>query len=68
VAITDLLRQSYLAQIGARPGDIIRQIDEMTITDVNDFNKAVIKYRTKSSVVILLQRQSQLYYITVKLG
>jgi len=68
VVITELVRQSYLAQIGARPGDVIRQIDEMTIKDLGDFKKAVIKYRTKSSVVMLLQRESQLYYITVKLG
>jgi len=68
VVITELVRQSYLAQIGAQPGDIIRQIDEMTIKDLTDFKKAVIKYRTKSSVVMLLQRESQLYYITVKLG
>lgn len=67
VMITDVFPGSYLAEIRVRPGDIIRRIDEMTINNVNDFQKAVIRYRNKSSVVILLQRGDQGYYITLRL-
>jgi S1-C subfamily serine protease len=67
VLISELQRQSYLAAIGVRPGDIIRQIDEITVKNSKDFEKAIVKYRQKKSVVILLQREDQLYYITVKL-
>jgi len=67
VVISDLHPQSYLARIGASPGDIIRQMNDITINNIKDFEKAVIKYRQKSSVVILLQRGNQLYNITVKL-
>lgn len=67
VIISELDRQSYLARIGVQPGDIIRQIDDVTIKNNNDFEKAIIKYRNKTSVVILLQRGNQLYYITVRL-
>ena len=65
--ITDLHPKSYLAGIGAKPGDIIRQINDITITNIKDFEKAIIKYRQKTSIVILLQRGNQLYNITVKL-
>jgi Do/DeqQ family serine protease len=67
VLITDLQRQSYLARIGVRPGDVIRQMDEITIKNVEDFKKAIIKYRHKAALVFLLQRSDQLYNITVKL-
>jgi Do/DeqQ family serine protease len=67
VVISEVNRQSYLARIGVKPGDIIRQIDEMTVSNIKDFEKAVVKYRHKKSVVILLQRGDQSYYITVKL-
>ena len=67
VVISDLHRQSYLSRIGARPGDIIRQLNDITVKNIKDFEKAVIKYRQKSSVVVLLQRGNQLYHITVKL-
>jgi Do/DeqQ family serine protease len=67
VLISDLNRQSFLARIGARPGDVIRQIDDITIKNINDFEEAIIKYRQKNSFVIVLQRGDQLYNITVKL-
>jgi len=67
VVITEINRNSYLAHIGARPGDVIRQVDELTIKNINDFKKAIVKYRNKTSLIIVLQRQDQLYNITVKL-
>jgi len=67
VLISEIHRQSFLAQIGVRPGDVIRQMDDITIKNIKDFENAIIKYRQKSSVVILLQRGDQLYNITVKL-
>jgi Do/DeqQ family serine protease len=67
VLISDVNRQSFLAHIGARPGDVIRQIDDMPIKNIKDFEQAIIKYRQKNSLVIVLQRGDQLYNITVKL-
>ena len=66
VVISEIDGDSYLARIGARPGDVIRQIDDETIADKTDFKKAMVKYRQKQSVVVLLQRGDQGYYITVK--
>lgn len=67
VVISELNRQSYLYNIGARPGDVIRQIGGVIIKNKKDFTKAVVKYRQKRSVVILLQRGDQSYYITIRL-
>ena len=68
VVISKIKKQSYLARIGAEPGDVIRQIDDYTIQDGQDFNKAIVKFRRKDSLVLLLQRGDQGYYITVNLG
>jgi len=68
VIIVKIKNQSYLAHIGAEPGDVIRQIDDYSIQDKDDFKKAMIKFRNKNSVVLLLQRGGQGYYITVNLG
>ena len=43
-------------------------MDDIEIKNTKDFKKAVVKYRKKSSVVILLQRDNQLYNVTVKLS
>ncbi len=68
VMIASVKPESYLGRIGAEAGDVIRQIDEYTIQNREDFKKAVVKFRQKSSVVLLLQRGDQGYYITVNLG
>ncbi len=67
VLISDINPNSYLASIGARPGDVIRKIDDYPIANTEDFKKAIIKYRQKNSVVLLLRRGDQGYYITVNL-
>ena len=67
VVISKIRKNSYLARIGAEPGDVIRQIDDAVIRNSEDFKKAIIKYRRKNSVVLLLQRGEQGYYITVNL-
>ena len=67
VYITDLAPDGYLAGIGVRPGDVIRKINEITVSDVDAFKKAVAAYREKSSVVMLVQRQGYLYNLSVKI-
>jgi S1-C subfamily serine protease len=67
VVILKIKANSYLDRIGAKAGDVIRQIDDYTIQTSEDFKKAVIKSRRKNSVVLLLQRGEQGYYITVTL-
>jgi Do/DeqQ family serine protease len=67
VVISKMKKNSYLASIGARPGDVIRRIDDHTIQNRDAFNKTIIKYRSKKSMVLLLQRGDQGYYITVTL-
>jgi len=48
VMISDLKKNSDLAEIGARPGDVIRQIDDYSIKNSEDFKKAIIKFRNKN--------------------
>ncbi len=66
VVITEINPQCDLARIGVKPGDIIRQINDTDIASVDDFKKAIVKYRWKGSMVVLIQRGGQGYYITVK--
>jgi Do/DeqQ family serine protease len=65
VVISNVSPQSYLAEIGVDVGDVIRQLDDQTITSVEDFKKAIIKSRQKKTLVVLVQRGGQGYYITV---
>jgi Do/DeqQ family serine protease len=67
VVISEIKSGSYLASIGARPGDVIRQIDDTSTPTREEFRKALVKSRQKSSLVLLIQRGEQGYYVTVSL-
>jgi serine protease Do len=67
VVVSEVKDGSHLARIGARPGDVIRQIDDAGISTREEFGKAVVKSRHKRSVVLLIQRGEQGYYVTVGL-
>ena len=63
VLIIKLQRGSHLNRIGVRPGDIIRQMDEVRVDTLADFKAAIVKYRNRRSVVLLIQRDGNLYHI-----
>ncbi len=65
VVISEVKEGSHLARIGARPGDVIRQVDDAAVGSSENFRKAVIKSRLKTSVVLLIQRGEQGYHVTV---
>jgi len=67
VMISKIHRSSYLARIGVDVGDVILQINEFVIKDHGDYQKALIKYRNKTSVLMLIQRGFDQYYIRVHL-
>ena len=67
VMISEVRAGTSLARVGARAGDVIRQIDDVGVSNTEEFNKAIVKFRTKNSLVLLIQRGEQGYYVTVSL-
>jgi S1-C subfamily serine protease len=64
--VAELRRGSYLDGIGVRPGDVIRKINEVVVRTLDDFKKAVTRYRHKDSAVLVIQRGNDQYYVTMK--
>jgi Do/DeqQ family serine protease len=67
VMISEMARNARLFSIGVRPGDWIRRINDMPIDTHEDFNKALITYRSNRSLVLLITRNGKGYYITLEL-
>jgi S1-C subfamily serine protease len=67
VVVTKIKKDGHLARSGVKPGDVIRQLGDLKVSRTADFYRAVVKYRNQDSVVILLQRANQRYYITLAL-
>ena len=68
VVITDLRSETYLSRIGAAPGDVILQMANQSIAGREDFYNAMIEYRQKGNLLLLLQREGQVYYLTVQMA
>lgn len=51
--------------VGLEAGDLLKQIYRFSITDMNDFRKAIFKVRNLESVVVLIQRGARGYYVTL---
>jgi Do/DeqQ family serine protease len=65
--VTAIRPNSALVRSGVKPGDTIRQIEDLSIADPEDFYRAVVRYRKKETVVVLLQRKTQRYFITIRM-
>ncbi len=67
-AVVTLVRKnSALDRSGVKPGDVIRQVEDLPITGPEDFYRAVVRCRKKDTIVVLLQRRTQRYFITIRM-
>lgn len=67
VVISKVRPRSYVQSIGLREGDVISHINDMDVRNVEDFNKAIVKYRRSGAITLLVVRGHLGYYITLKL-
>lgn len=68
VVITEIRQEAYLTRVGAAPGDLIVQLDDQRTPDLEAFIDAMIKSRLRSSTLVLVQRGTQIYHLTVPLA
>lgn len=66
VVITQIQKKSPAHQVGLEPGDVIRQIEGIQITDLNDFRSVLMKLSRETHVVFLVQRRNRGYYVTLE--
>jgi serine protease Do len=66
VVVTQVVRDSASGQIGLVPGDVIRQFNQNKIRNQEDFNKAILDAGNRDSALLLVQRGSNGYYVTLE--
>ena len=58
---------SQAESIGLAPGDIVRGINDLSFTKKEDFKEAVIRYRLKEKITVIIQRGWRIYSISFKM-
>lgn len=67
VVVVDVLPRSPAQRIGIKPGDVVRQVNRFSVKDIEDFRKAILRARTSETIVLLIQRGRNGYYVTIEL-
>jgi serine protease Do len=66
VVVVKIETGSRLFEAGIRPGDIILQINQKTITSLEDYKKITPKIKAKERLLLLLRRKGQDLFVTVR--
>jgi S1-C subfamily serine protease len=57
---------SQADKIGLAPGDLVRGINDLSVTTKEDFQKAILRYRHKERITVRIQRGWTVYSIPFK--
>ncbi len=57
---------SRLYEAGIRPGDILLQINQKSISSMEDYKQAVSRIKAKDRVLLLIRRKSEDLFVTVR--
>jgi serine protease Do len=63
LVIAEIKKGSQAERIGLKHGDIVRGINDVTVTSEDDFKDAIIKYRLKERITVLIQRGWTVYSV-----
>ena len=66
VVVTKVHPDRPSGKVGIRPGDIIRQMNDNKIRNLGEFNTAILEAGKLSSVLLLVQRGRNSYYVTLE--
>jgi Do/DeqQ family serine protease len=67
LVIVGVKEGSQADKIGIEPGDLVRGINDLSISNKQDFTRAVIRYRLKEQVTVLIQRGWRVYSVSFKM-
>ena len=65
VVVIQVEADSLADDAGIEPGDVIREVNKKFVKDLNDFKKAMAQVKSNESVVFLLRRDDQSYYVSI---
>lgn len=67
LVIVAIKKGSQADKIGLEPGDLVRGMNDLSVNTKEDFKEAVIRYRLKERITILIQRGWTVYSISFKM-
>jgi len=65
VSVEEVKQDSEAARIGLKPGDLIAQVNEVAVTNLEDFKKVISQYHHLISLNLVVRRGPYAYSVTL---
>ena len=65
ISVEEVKQDSEAARIGLRSGDLIVQVNEIAVTNLEDFKKAISQYHHLISLNLVVRRGPYAYSVTL---
>jgi serine protease Do len=66
LVVVQVESNSPAGEAGMRPGDIILEVDQISMKDLAQFNRKIEKYKAGDTILFLLNRSGNTLYLTIK--
>ncbi|MBE9570983.1 MAG: DegQ family serine endoprotease [Proteobacteria bacterium] len=66
LVVVQVESNSPAGEAGMRPGDIILEVDQISMKDLEQFNRKIEKYEAGDTILFLLNRSGTTLYLTIK--
>jgi serine protease Do len=66
MVVTEVVPNSAAGRIGISPGDIIRQMNQKSVDNEEQYNRAIEDINNPDRILLLVQRGRQGYYLTLE--
>jgi serine protease Do len=66
VVVMGVAPGSPAEEAGIRPGDVIKEVNRKAVENVKGYNDALAKVERDKSVLLLIRRGGQAFYVSIK--
>lgn len=66
IVVVNVYPGSPVDDAGIQVGDVVKEVNRITIKDLNDYNSAVKKSGTNKPLLVLVKRGTQTFYVTIQ--
>jgi len=68
VVVVNIQAGSPADDTGIQVGDVIREVNRITVKDANEYNSALSKSEINKPVLFLIKRGAQTFYVTIQIS
>ncbi len=66
LVVLQVEQPSPASEAGLRPGDLILEVDQKKVTDIDQFNRLLSRYKKGDVILFLVKRQDSTLFLTLK--